>query len=245
MEYDILRDLGFSEREIKVYLALLELGRTTVGPIAAKTRLQHSKVYQTLEKLIDRGIVTFIIKSKTKYFEASEPKQILYIIKEKERNFQEILPKLEQMQQKAQSPQTAKLYEGYKAIKSMYNSILEELDSKGYYYVFAFKDEYVESPLASRFLRNIHMQLSEKKVDDKLIAHKSIKKAFLKNYSDIPRIMYKFTHLKIPFGLMVINDRVINWVWGERPTAVEIISKQIAKKYKEFFLEIWRLSGRD
>ena len=185
MEEDIFRDLGFSEREIKVYLALLELGSTTVGPIAAKTRLQHSKVYQTLEKLIDRGLTTFVLKSKTKYFQAEEPKQILAIIKEKERNFNEILPKLEQKQQQAQSPQTAKVYEGYKAIKSMFDSILDELDSKSYYYVFAFKAEYVESPLASRFLRNIHQQLSEKKVDDRLIAHKSIKREFLKNYSAI------------------------------------------------------------
>ncbi len=242
MEEDIFRDLGFSEREIKVYLALLELGSTTVGPIAAKTRLQHSKVYQTLEKLIDRGLTTFVLKSKTKYFQAEEPKQILAIIKEKERNFNEILPKLEQKQQQAQSPQTAKVYEGYKAIKSMFDSILDELDSKSYYYVFAFKDEYVESPLASRFLRNIHQQLSEKKVDDRLIAHKSIKREFLKNYSDIPKIKHKFTSLKIPFGLMIIDDKVINWVWGKRPTAIETVSKQIANQYKEFFLEIWNFS---
>ena len=243
MKEEVLRDLGFSEREIKVYLALLELGSTTVGPIAAKTRLQHSKVYQTLEKLIDRGLVTFVIKSKTKYFQAEEPKQILSIIKEKERSFKEILPELEQKQKQAQSPQTAKVYEGYKAIKSMFESILDELNNKSYYYVFAFKDEYMESPLASRFLRNIHQQLAEKKVDDRLIAHKSIKSEFLKNYSDISKIKYQFTSLKIPFGLMIINDKIINWVWGKRPTAIEIVSKQMANQYKEFFLEIWRLSN--
>lgn len=239
---EILKDLGFSEREVKVYLALLELGETTVGPIAAKTRIQHSKIYPTLEKLIDRGLVTFIIKSKTKYFQAVNPKQILFLLKEKERQFQEILPKLEEKQKIALSPQTAKVYEGYKAIKAMYDSILDELNDKSYYYVFAFKDEYVESPLASRFLRNIHMQLSEKRVDDRLIVHKSIKKEFLKNYNNIPRIKYKFTALKIPFGLMIINDRVINWIWAERPTAVEIISKQISTQYKEFFLELWKKS---
>ena len=81
MEEEIFRDIGFSEREIKVYLALLGIGQTTVGPIAAETRLQHSKVYQTLEKLIDRGLVSYVIKSKTKYFQAHNPKQILNILK--------------------------------------------------------------------------------------------------------------------------------------------------------------------
>lgn len=240
----IFRDLGFSEREIKVYLALLELGATTVGPIAAKTRLQHSKVYQTLEKLIDRGLVSFIIKSKTKHFQAQDPKQILNILKEKEKRFSEILPILKEKQQFSKEKQIATVYEGYKAIKSMFDFILEDLNSKSYYYVFAFKDDYLTSKLASRFLRNIHMQLSEKKVDDRLIANISIKKGFEKNYSDIKGIKYKFTSINLPLGLMIVDNRVINWLWGERPTAVEIVSKQIAQQYKKFFLEIWKIAKK-
>src|SRR3989344_3776956 len=123
MEKDVLRDLGFSEREIKVYLALLELGSTTVGPIASKTRMQHSKVYQTLEKLIDKGLVSFVIKAKTKHFEAQNPKHILNIIKEKERKFSEILPNLQKIQIFSQEQQVATVYEGEKSIKSMFNNI--------------------------------------------------------------------------------------------------------------------------
>ena len=241
---EIFKNLRFSEREIKVYLALLELGATTVGPIATKTRLQHSKVYQTLEKLIDRGLVSFIIKSKTKYFQAQNPKQILNILKEKEKRFSEILPKLKQKQENSKEKQIATVYEGYKAIKSMFDLILEELDKNSYYYVFAFKEDYLTSKLASRFLRNIHMQLSEKKVDDRLIANISIKKEFEKNYSDIKGIKYRFTNLNLPLGLMIIDDRVINWIWGERPTAVEIVSKQIAQQYREFFLELWKIAKK-
>ena len=88
----------------------------------------------------------------------------------------------------------------------------------------------------------LHMKLSEKHVDDRLIVHKSVKSAFLRNYNDIKRIKYKFTSLNIPFGLMIVDGRVINWVWGERPTAIEISSEQIAIQYKEFFLEIWKMS---
>ena len=88
------------------------------------------------------------------------------------------------------------------------------------------------------------MQLSEKKVDDRLIANISIKKEFEKNYSDIKGIKYRFTNLNLPLGLMIIDDRVINWIWGERPTAVEIVSKQIAQQYREFFLELWKIAKK-
>ena len=242
MEISILKEIGFSDREIKVYLALLELGQSTVGPIASRTRIQHSKIYQTLEKLIDKGLASFIIKSKTKYFQAQNPKQILNMLKEKERRFSELLPKLQQKRKFSQEQQIATVYEDYKAIKAMFESILEELNNKSYYYVFAFKEEYTESKLASRFLRNIHIQLSEKKVDDRLIANISIKKEFKKNYSGIKNMKYRFTNINLPLGLMIINNRVINWVWGERPTAIEIISNQIAQQYKKFFLEIWKTS---
>ncbi len=242
MENEILRDLGFSERETKVYLALLELGQTTVGPIATKTRIQHSKVYPTLEKLIDKGLVSFVIKSKTKHFQAINPKQILNILKEKERKFEEILPNLQQKQQFSREQQIAIVYEGYKAIKSMFNMVLDGLNKGSYYYAFAFKNEYIYSESASRFLRNVHMQLSEKGVEDRLIAHNSIQKDFKRNYADIKDIKFRFTKINLPLGLMIINDRVINWMWGERPTAVEIVSKQIAQQYKKFFLEIWKIS---
>ena len=235
----ILKELGFSEREIKVYLALLELASTTIGPVASKTRIQHSKVYQTLEKLIDKGLASYIIKSKTRYFQAQSPRHILSSLKEREREFLAILPQLEQKQKFSQQPQTAKVYEGYKAIKSMFESIVEELNKNSYYYVFAFKDEYLNSPLASRFLRQIHMQLAEKRVDDRLIVNNSIKKEFKKNYAGIKNLKARFTSINLPLGLMIIDNRVINWMWGERPTAIEITSKQIALQYKKFFLEIW------
>jgi len=243
-EEKILKELGFSEREIKVYLAMLELGETTVGPIASKTKIQHSKVYQTLEKLIDRGLISFVMKSKTKYFFAQEPKLIMNMLKEKERELSEILPQLEKRREFAKEQQIATVYEGYKAIKSMFDLILDSLTNKSYYFVFAFKSEYVESEIAKNFLRGIHMRLAEKGVDDKLIANISIREEFIANYSDIKNVKFKFTDMNLPLGLMIIDDNVINWVWGERPTAIQIKSKQIAEQYKKFFLGNWKIAKK-
>ena len=77
MENLILKELGYTEREIRVYEALLSLGKTTAGPIAAKAKLAHTKVYDTLQRLVDKGLVSFIIISKTKYFLAEDPNEIL------------------------------------------------------------------------------------------------------------------------------------------------------------------------
>lgn len=238
MHEKILKELGFSEREIKVYLALLSLGQSTVGPIATKTRIPLSKIYQTLEKLIDKGLVSFVIISKVKHFEAQDPKQILNFIKEKERLFTEIMPSLQNMKALSKDQQIATVYEGEKAIKAMFNNILENLKKGSTYYIFALRQDY-QNQNCLRFLRNLHMKIAEKPSDNRLILHNSIKKIFLKNSGDLKNIKHKFTKQNLPPGLMIINNKVINWSWGERPTAIEITSKQIAQQYKTFFLEAW------
>jgi len=50
--------------------------------------------------------------------------------------------------------------------------------------------------------------------------------------------------MNLPLGLMIIDDNVINWVWGERPTAIQIKSKQIAEQYKKFFLGNWKIAKK-
>ena len=68
METAILQDLGLTNAEIKIYIALLELGVATAGPIIDRTRLQNSVVHMTLHKLGDKGFVTFVKKGKIKHF---------------------------------------------------------------------------------------------------------------------------------------------------------------------------------
>ena len=66
MDHELFKELGFTEREVKVYLALSELGSSTVGPISKKTKLQPAKVYETIDKLKEvslRSGIFFICSS--------------------------------------------------------------------------------------------------------------------------------------------------------------------------------------
>jgi len=75
MDLELLKEIGLTESETKVYLALLELGSTTKGPIVDKSQVASSKIYELLEKLIQKGLASFVVKSGTKYFEAAPPKE--------------------------------------------------------------------------------------------------------------------------------------------------------------------------
>ena len=80
----VLRDIGFTEGEIKVYKALIDLQKSTITKIIDKSGVSSSKVYLILDKLADKGLVNYIMKDNIKEFQLAEPSNIIeYIQKEK------------------------------------------------------------------------------------------------------------------------------------------------------------------
>src|SRR3989338_3370224 len=86
MDTSILKEIGLTDSEIKVYLALLELGSSTAGPIVEKSGVASSKIYEVLEKLMQKGLASFVIASGTKHFEAASPRRVEDYIREKQRD---------------------------------------------------------------------------------------------------------------------------------------------------------------
>ena len=83
-EKEILQELGLSEAEAKVYLALLETGSTLAGQIIKKTGLHRGTTYQILQRLKEKGLVSSIIKGKKQYFEPASPDRLMDVLKERQ-----------------------------------------------------------------------------------------------------------------------------------------------------------------
>ena len=82
-EINILTEIGLTKGQAKVYLALISLGQSSTGQIVKEAKVARSKVYEMLDKLIEKGLVNYVIKENTKYFDASNPSQISKYLKEK------------------------------------------------------------------------------------------------------------------------------------------------------------------
>ncbi|HIJ10806.1 TPA: hypothetical protein HA278_01990, partial [Candidatus Woesearchaeota archaeon] len=123
MNTKILEDIGLSKNEIKVYFALLELHQSSATPIVKKSGIPNSKIYPTLEKLIGRGLVSFVIKNNVKYFHAADPQNLIEFLSKKQQSIEEqkdeieqIIPQLELKRQLAAQTQEAHVYEGFKGM---------------------------------------------------------------------------------------------------------------------------------
>ena len=89
-----LQELGLTESEARVYLALLELGPSLAGSISRKTGIHRRNIYDITERLIKKGLIGYILKNNRRLFEAANPEKFQDILKEKQQILEESMPDL-------------------------------------------------------------------------------------------------------------------------------------------------------
>src|SRR3989338_6176512 len=102
-----LQDFGLTEGEAKVYAFLLKTDSSTVGPIVKNSKVAYSNIYEILERLIKKGLVSYIIKEKTRHYKALQPSRLKDYLSEKkaditkkEEKLASFLPKLQALTKK-------------------------------------------------------------------------------------------------------------------------------------------------
>src|SRR3954467_1960602 len=97
----LLQKLGFSDNEIKVYLAALESGVASAQTIAQTAGVKRTTAYSVLSYLVNRGVINKTkIKGKTR-FVPEPPQRLLLLVKEMEEGIKASLPELETIYNKS------------------------------------------------------------------------------------------------------------------------------------------------
>ncbi len=235
MEEEILQKMGFTYAEAKVYLLLLSLGSVKVGRIIEKSGLQSSTIHNTLNSLTDKGYITHILKGKIKVYQAVGPKNILKEFKEKEAEFENILPSLEQKHKFGEEKPKAEIFEGTKGMMNLLNELIEEAKPKDNYYFFAV-DENDLNEEVQKFFEKYDAKRKDKGLIIRGIARKELKPLFEKRKI----LKMKYVSHQIPSNISICNMKMAIISWGEKPTGILIKSEQICKSQIEFFESLWK-----
>jgi len=167
----LLKKVGLSEEEARVYLVSLELGAEAASVIADRVKLKRGQTYNLLKSLIQRGLIQEFERSGTKHFVASSPETVLSLIDRKDEELQRkrsellsALPELETVRTKIASPPKIRFFQGLEGVKE----VLTEIISVGNSEIAAFLDlekrhlqlgpdasEFIDSFAAERIERNI------------------------------------------------------------------------------------------
>lgn len=135
MEHELiekLTNIGLTEGEAKTYIALLSIGTTTVGPIIEKSGVSASKVYQILERLMQKGLATMVVEHKNKIFTATTPTSIIeYLnneqkkIEENKKKINEIMPILKLKKDSATTQPIAEIGKAKRGVEALYRELIE------------------------------------------------------------------------------------------------------------------------
>jgi len=118
-----LEQLGLSEKESAVYLALLELGSATVAEIAEDAGIKRPTAYFVIEDLIKKGIVS-AAGGTVKHYIAEKPQKILTLQKSKLAQFEKVLPGLIELSQNQKQKPTVRMFTGTAGIRAVYEESL-------------------------------------------------------------------------------------------------------------------------
>lgn len=127
-----LIDFGLSDKEAKVYLALLELGSGSVSMIARRARVTRTNTYHLLNALQSYGLVSSSeSKSSKSIFSAEKPERLLYMVRERmheaERRYSEakdLMPQIKSVYHDPEQKLSVRYYEGVEGIITAYEDTL-------------------------------------------------------------------------------------------------------------------------
>ncbi len=235
MNTKILEDIGLTPGEIKVYLTLLELGPHSAGKIIEKANIQNSVFHFNINRLIEKGLVSYIKKGKAKIYQAADPENFKTYLRDKEKQIEKILPELKAKQKLAKEKQEVELFTGKKGILTLLNQLIENTKPKDEFLFFPPDFNQNKNKEIQEFYLKYDIKRQDKKLITKGISNIKLKKLFKgRKY-----LKMKYSNLPVPIHSAICNNKMAIINWGDQPTGVLIYSKNIVKKQKEFFHALW------
>lgn len=242
---EALKRIGLTGGEIKVYLALLELGSSSTGNITKTSGISGSKVYEILDRLINKGLVNSVIRNNVKYFEATSPERILDYLEEKgnqieneKREIHKIIPELI-LKQKDSKKSEAKIYTGWEGLKTANQDIINSL-KKGQEWLSMGLSEQPES-------WEIYFTKKQQERAKKGIIHRHL---INKKYKSLYEQRKKFSHtqfkflpkeLEMPTSTEIYANKVAIFILvKENPMAIIIESKAVSDSFRKYFEHLWK-----
>lgn len=123
---NLLNSLGLKESQAAVYLAALELGQANMQELARKSGVKRTSIYNFIEELRERGLITETKKKKRRVYSAVHPGQLVEIEKTRVTELERALPELLAVYNKSEIKPRVTFYEGMDGAEQVYADMLAD-----------------------------------------------------------------------------------------------------------------------
>ncbi len=227
-----LGELGLSDGEISVYLALLKLGLCPVSKIKEESNLHRTTIYDFLEKLLNKGLISYVVKNKVKYYNAAHPNKLFEFLKEKQDHLDEVLPDLVKLANIEKEEVSVEVYKGKEGMKT----VMMDIVKGGHELLGIGIDEALYKKNLPIFMEKYQMMQKEHNLHERLIT-----KINPDDLLDTSHCHYKFVPESSfsPTSTVIYDDKVQIALWEPSLTSIIIKNKKLANAYRNHFEHLW------
>ena len=245
MDYSDLEKLGLNRNEARVFRSLLRNGPSFPSELVRITGFHRNIIYDNLDKLVERGLVGYILEEGKRKYTASPPESLIEMLEKEQYDLDSrkkiaklMVPEIESELKKTKKAQTAVLFRGVKSFKA----ILREVLYSGEYRGMGVSNASV-SVMGSDFWKNFISQVEKKKVREKLLLNHDFDK------SSIPINRPKFTESRslpeqfdLVTEIMIYGEKVAIMVYTDPPIATVIQDQYVTESFTRYFDYLWASS---
>ncbi len=244
-----LKNIGLSENEAKVYLAMLELGPATMLEISAKAGINRPTAYVQVEALKKLGLVSAQTKGKKKLFMAESPDQLEFVLEkknveleQKKSELEKLLPELLTMFSLGDQKPEVRFFEGKEGLMRMDEEFLKAKE-KSMIGIMSLDDVLNIFPSSSdsyskrRVKKGIHVKSIYTYSKGPVLKEKD------------PEMLREARYIspeKLPFNvdITVYDDNVAIAALRGKISGTIIKHQEIANSFKNFLNLIWNLADK-
>lgn len=236
-----LEYLGFTSNEVKVYLTLLRIGKSKAGRLSKECGLERTSTYNALKRLMQEGVVSYVIESNERIFSAGEPERILDMFKEKEERVKLIMPKLKSIKNYEREKESIYKFKGIAGVKSVFNDILNSTEKGGEYLIFGSENQLSE--IMPVFTEIYVAKKDKKKIRARILIKESMKQKGKKK-SKYTQVRFVPKEVLSTANVNVYGDKVAIFIWSETPEAIIIDDKSTSDSFRSYFEFMWKNAKR-
>ncbi len=232
--HEKLLHIGLTKAEAKIYLMLIDISKAQAGVLSRKTGIHRRSIYDALDRLIEKGLVSYMVENGKRYYMPTDPKRVQEIVDQHKEDVYSILPILEAKFFEQKDKQETLFFRGVEGVKTVFEDQLTE--GKDIYVIGA-------SHHPKELLKFYLPHYTTKRVKSKIRLHALYAGKKHKEPPPYSTVRYLPDSFSTLVSTNIYGDKAAIILWlPHDPVAIVIKQPDIARTFKKYFDVLWSVA---
>lgn len=223
MDLNLLEQFGLHKNDVRVYEALISLGRAKSGPIMERAKVGSSRLYASLDALIAKGLVSYEVRNNVRYYKPEKIDSLIEQSRESTKALVSLAEKIRSITPVVTGRNETNVFEGYHGFRRAFLEHVERVRNKEELRIIGFGSRTPERHALSRFLDEINSIAANKKCKMHILFDTEFRKkpriADMGGNTDVHFLPSSYFG---PTAYNISKSEVLLSVWGKDPLVIRI-----------------------